>query len=594
MKPTHYLAILLLLAVYSCAPDRFADVRVFYNDGRTDSLTVLLERQSKALHLQIPTDQLSGVDSVLITPDFAKANAGDPGYFVFPNGMLCKFPESEDRSYSLFWQQMPISGSFTPSGNFMAIVKGLRMENTLINKVKDGHYALSYRFDFTNVEPYEDIIIDWYELKGDAANYSGMGRLYRKYQLDRGEVQSYKERAKNNPLLAYAAASPEIRVRTAWKPAPATVRHQTLENEPPVHPAVTFDRVCDIIDSLKARGVDKAELCLVGWQKSGHDGRYPDVAPVEPLLGGEDALKKLIAYADQNGYKIAAHTNSSDAYQIANSWDDDLIVQNADGSLHYSETWSGGDMYKLCLAHVENIIPPAQHDYVKSLGFNGMHYIDCHSNNYPQPCYNPAHPFNRKEQAEAACRHLEDARTKFGGVQCEGAFDFVASAQDYIIYVTFDLDKSKHNPMVDRYVPLWNIVYNGIILNNAATETVNYTIKDPVSELKAIEFGSRPLFYFYSAFRSDAYNWMGNADLRCATEDELSTAVSAISKGYEDMKKLGYLQYEFLDENRELAPEVFLSRWSDGSEVICNYSSEPYTYKGREVQSLSYELYKSK
>ena len=129
----------------------------------------------------------------------------------------------------------------------MAIVKGLRMENTLINSVKDGHYSLSYRFDFKDVEPYEDIVIDWYELKGDDANYSGMGRLYRNYQLDRGEVRSYKERAKNNPLLVYAATSPEIRVRTAWKPAPATVRHQTLENEPEMKVACTFDRVKDII-----------------------------------------------------------------------------------------------------------------------------------------------------------------------------------------------------------------------------------------------------------------------------------------------------------------------------------------------------------
>ena len=476
----------------------------------------------------------------------------------------------------------------------MAIVKGLRMENRLIAKVADNHYSLSYLFDFTDVTPYEDIVVDWYELKGKDADYSGMGRLYRKYQLDRGEVIPLKERAADNALLAYAASSPEIRIRMAWKPAPATVRHQTPDNEPPVHAAVTFNRVYDIIDSLKAHGVEKAELCLVGWQVGGHDGRYPDVSPVEPTLGGEETLRNLIGYAEKNGYIIAAHTNSSDAYQIASCWDDDLIVQNADGSLHYSETWSGGDMYKMCLAHVEDIVPPAQHDFVKSLGFNGMHYIDCHSNNYPQPCYNPSHPFNRKQQAEAAARHLEDARSKFGGVQCEGAFDFVASAQDYIIYVTFDLDKGKHNPMVDRYVPLWNIVYNGIIMNNAATETVNYTIKEPASALKAIEYGSRPLFYFYSAFRTDAYNWMGNADLHCATDEELSTAAVAISRGYEDMLKLGYLQYEFLDENRELSTDVFLSRWSDGSEVVCNYGSAPYSYRGREVAPLSYELYKSK
>ena len=139
MRTIRHFAILLVIAVTSCTPKRFADVTVFHEDGRTDSLTILLKKQSNRLHLQIPAEQLSGVDSVLITPEFARANAGDPGYFVFPNGMLCMFPDSEDRSYSLFWQQMPISGSFTPEGSFMAIVKGLRMENTLINSVKDGH-----------------------------------------------------------------------------------------------------------------------------------------------------------------------------------------------------------------------------------------------------------------------------------------------------------------------------------------------------------------------------------------------------------------------------------------------------------------------
>ena len=31
----------------------------------------------------------------------------------------------------------------------------------------------------------------------------------------------------------------------------------------------------NLAKQLKAKGVEKAELCLVGWNISGHDGRYP-------------------------------------------------------------------------------------------------------------------------------------------------------------------------------------------------------------------------------------------------------------------------------------------------------------------------------
>ena len=62
---------------------------------------------------------------------------------------------------------------------------------------------------------------------------------------------------------------------------------QTELDEPPVTAYVTFDRVKDIIDACDAAGVGKAEYCLVGWNYRGHDGRWPQMFPVEPLLGGE-------------------------------------------------------------------------------------------------------------------------------------------------------------------------------------------------------------------------------------------------------------------------------------------------------------------
>jgi hypothetical protein len=41
----------------------------------------------------------------------------------------------------------------------------------------------------------------------------------------------------------------------------------------------------------------RAQLCLVGWNQKGHDGRWPQIFPVEEALGGEEKLRRLIRKA---------------------------------------------------------------------------------------------------------------------------------------------------------------------------------------------------------------------------------------------------------------------------------------------------------
>ena len=94
-----------------------------------------------------------------------------------------------------------------------------------------------------------------------------------------------------------------------------------METEPPVKVACDFDRVGDILEELKRQGVDKAEICLVGWNVKGHDGRWPQAFPVCEELGGEEKLRALIQKAQKMGYQITCHTNSTDQYEIADCYD---------------------------------------------------------------------------------------------------------------------------------------------------------------------------------------------------------------------------------------------------------------------------------
>lgn len=152
--------------------------------------------------------------------------------------------------------------------------------------------------------------------------------------------------------------------------------------------------------------------------------------------------------------------------------------------------------------------------------------------------------------------------------------------------------------MRDEYVPLWHIVYNGTILSCPISTCVNYTVKDQAVIMKQLEYGGHPTFYFYSAHRDDNENWMGgntatghSKDLLCGTDEELKEAVEAIRKGCDHLEEYGYLQYEFMDDHCELAEKVFRTTWSDGTELICNYSPESFNYKDVEVQPMNYKYF---
>jgi hypothetical protein len=139
---------------------------------------------------------------------------------------------------------------------------------------------------------------------------------------------------------------------------------------------------------------------------------------------------------------------------------------------------------------------------------------------------------------------------------------------------------------VDRLVPLWQLVYHGIILSNPFYATIDayyersgknysdsmqrFTYLDNAATriLKLHEFGGRPIFY-YTRY-----------------ED-----IAPVKQAYEDYKKLAHLQYFYMDDHRKLAPGVFLTRYSNGEEFVTNYSSEPYAYRGRSVKPMGNELF---
>ena len=91
---------------------------------------------------------------------------------------------------------------------------------------------------------------------------------------------------------------------------------------------------------------------------------------------------------------------------------------------------------------------------------------------------------------------------------------------DYGLYVSWP---PVDDDMLDEIIPLWNIVYHGIILSNPTTDTVNFPIKDKKNLLTVAEYGARPSFYIYSKFMNGGNqdDWLGVEDLTIGTSPKL-------------------------------------------------------------------------
>jgi len=571
------------VALAVCGED--IDFQITTVDGKVINGSVPVEVHDGSAEIRFRKTELpKNVKSVRLSSEAARIPAGTEGYWVNSDGELGTFKRrAKDMTRRLAHPKMPFFGAKTPAATWVGIVKGMSRHFSFSVNYKKGVYELSMAWDWQMDDIYEDLVVEFRFLEWADADYAGMAREYRKWQLERKAVVPLSERVKKRPILDYMVKNPEVRVRLAWKPVPSPKPDQTTLDEPLVKPVITFDRFKEIVDEFKRQGIPGAEFCLVGWNVGGHDGRWPQVFPVEPSLGGEARLKEAIRHAQGLGYEVVAHCNHRDAYLIADSWDAEYIRErDADGTLKRGKTtWGGGRMYTICPRRAYERFATKQMPMVAALGFRGLHYLDVYSCVPVEICESSYHPLNVPESVKWVGNILNLATDTFGGVASEGGFDQNAGSLDYILYASFarPFEDKTYEGLVDRLVPMFPLVYNGIILSNPFTTTVNAMLKGRPSELKVIEFGARPTFYYYANFLTPGKgkNWMGDQDLECGTDAVLVESVAAIKRAIAPYAALARLQYLWMDGHDELAPGVYRTKYSDGTAVYVNYGKNAAT-----------------
>ena len=606
LKKIAFFAAFAVVAAFAFSQS--AEVTVKLPRNKEMVKTVKLEKTGDdCFSITIPKSEIpDNAVSVAVAPDFAFAQKGEEGYIVMSRGDLSYF-NKDNGEFNGSRMCMPIAGMKTPRTAFWAHVRGMRYESEAAFSVKDGKYKFFVRCNVasTTFGAYEDFRVDFHMLKGDNADYVGMAKGYRKFLLDNGTVKTLKDRIPGHPHLAYIAKAVPVRIQ--YHGGKKRERKDfTPETETPVIPVLDFKKSVEFVDGFKKLGMDYVAFCSAGWQSGGYDGRFPDLFPIPEELGGEKALRDFIKHVKEIGYTVHAHTNTSDCYTCSRMWSPDITALGKDGKFQSSGYWCGGKAYQICAKNAWEKFLPEQLKKVRELGFDAPHYIDVFSATPPYLCHNPKHPANRAQMGEVQKEIAEFCKKEFGGFASEGGYDHISGQLDYINYVGSRMrgwrDVKKGEKVagkfyhrlaewVDEYVPLWELVYHGIILSNPDRLTQNHTlgnvrksssldsgdlrcldrdgIQDAYATLKLMEFGGRPIFYT-SRF-----------------ED-----IPLIKKAYDEFLPVRHLQLELMEKHKFLAPDVTLTVFGNGDEIVCNYGEKPFQYKGKTVGKMSYALIK--
>ena len=560
-------------------------------NGTAREFEPVVEDYGNVLKLSVPKRLLEGarLNTVIVETSLLQAQTGEEGYFFFPtnfgNGfVLCRFGERENAEFATWLSAMPVCGFGGNERGVFVRVEGQSGDARFVVKVENGIYSISPRFDLQGDDPEEDISVFFYKMPN--AEYPDMAKVYRKYQMEVKGCKPLRERAEQREPLRKAAEAMEIRIRMGWKPIPTPIRHQTEENEPPLHVTCTVEALNKIVDKMQEKGIDKAEICVVGWGMGGHDGRFPQQYPSDPRYGGDDELRKFIARAQRMGYQIVCHTVSCGAYEIANNFDRAELAKRRNEKGEYypfvrdiykANGLNGGEPYAVCPQRAYERYAKNDLPVVRGYGFCGLHYVDELTAYVPEKCDDPNHPVSRKKAQEYYRKIAQLAKALFGGYQSEGYMDYMNADVDAILYVgCHTKDTSKYNSLFEEGIPFWQLVYHGIVLSNPTAETVNYPLKDAIQNLIFIEYGGRPLLYFNSKFGPNR-NWMGDCDLYCDSDEAIEKSVSALKAAYDEYEPLRYLQYEFMENHEKLSDTLYRTTYSDGTTVTVDYEECSYT-----------------
>ncbi len=524
--------------------------------------------------------------SLDVLPDLMTTRVGDDGFYLLPDfcGALVRFKAHQptitrDRIYmhQSEWEKLSVMNCFGrkhEDGSMLTMVnKGDFFCHSVTEVNQEGmnriyaSFGLRHRPSEPIKQEDKEVIVRF--LEGPDVSYFDMAKVYRDYLINERGVSPLKERIADNPVLAYSVKAMRTKIFHGLKP-------RSLDGNVPMNAYTTFAQAEEILDRMQEAGITKAIITLVGWNLGGHDGAYPQRFPVEPALGGEEGLRKLIAKAKKMGYQIVPHDNLTDFYQ-AGHYDPEVILRTEHNEPAPGGIWGGGQSVKACpVAYFDRYGPDVTR--IKNLGFDGHYYCDAQSNPL-YCCHDPRHPADEEQFAMSQNKLTQVYRVLYGAVSVEVApahalpfLDEGGQHSPYNIDWCLQFVEENLKRIIDRVVPFYHLAIHGLITYQESWVHAYRGCGVRKGVLRALAFGARPCM---------EVEWSPGG-----FGDVYTDSIRDIREGYQlAFEELADTHVELAEEYEELAPEASRIVYANGTSLTVNWGDtavgdlEPLSYR---------------
>ncbi|RAP77603.1 DUF5696 domain-containing protein [Paenibacillus montanisoli] len=411
-------------------------------------------------------------------------------------------------------------------------------------------------------------------LGGNEADYVGMAKTYRTYLQEKGElVKEKKTKSKEDVPMQLRLLGGETEASAFGSNVVAMT---------------TFDQAKTIVESLEKNGIKNLKTTLEGWNDGGLNGQRPAEFPVESKLGGASGLKDLKKYLESKDVPLYLTNNYTIAFENS-----DLINFKKDAVRSINNEinefpffgWGDSDFFDDIMAR--DINPAKSVEFakddaedMKKLGVDGM-ALDI-TGNVLVSDYNKKQPFTREQTANAYRELAANFKDNLNELAVNQANDYLWKYTDTL----FGMGSGSSQYMYETdTVPFLQIVLHGYIdyfsySSNAASSPREDT-------LRMIDFGQYPSFLLthepYWKLRDTP-----SVDLLTTQYTDLEQPIKETYNAVNQaLKKVQDATIE-----ARVVPDYGISavKYSNGVEIVVNYTSSDYTYNEVSVKAKSFAV----
>ncbi len=545
--------------------------------------------------------------SIEILPNLGSGTDQDKGYMFYPDGSgaISYFkethPQYKDKySETVYGSEEVLKRSGQPTENaFLPVYGALKNGNGFLAYVSEGefeskinYYPSGYTVNLNRVSGEffyrrfydaairrgefsqrieKDIMpvdhrLHYVFLEKDRANYSEMAKVYRAYLVQSGKL---KKRIADDQMEIPAAIDLFSGIRED-----NVLRKQFLK-------ITTFEQAKKFLQDMKAAGVNSLNISLRGWMKDG-EGDFPDAYRVSSALGGKKKLTDLTKYAKDNQIDLFLNFNNVDAFDHNLGFRKNLDVMKTPSKLALQDYY--GFWYLLNAERARSKFMGTQGDALVSYGASGIDFEEM--GHIALADYNEYHPLTREGTVQKWMEIMRNSRERNGKVAVHGGNLYVLAEADRLSDIPLNDTGFVYS---DEAVPFFQMVVHGYIpYSGDIPINTHYNARQQF--LKWVEYGSMPYYELTHAKPEEfRYTWYSE-ELFSSTFEQWSPQL--IRQVKEINEKLGHTWPQQMTGHRILSHDVYETTYEDGTKVIVNYNSIPYSGSGIEVQPMDYIVMK--